>query len=75
MKEYELIALTLVGFLESCKEEQLKMMSNIKYQNINVSQNFGLDEAKILRKAIKLYRTHNSNPTISTMITSYLNSK
>ena len=75
MEEYDLTVLVLVAFLESCKEEHLMYLKNSTYSNINVAKKFGLDEAKIFKKAIKSYRTPNSNPAISNMIVNYFNSK
>lgn len=75
MGEFDLLVFTFIGFLETCKDDQLKTFGKMNYSNLNLAQKFSLDEAKILKRAIKLYRSSNSNPVISNMIINYFNSK
>lgn len=76
MGESELLVFTLIGFLETCKDEQLRLLQkDLNYSNLNMVLKFGVDEAKILKKAIKYYKNFHSNQNISNMIINYFNSK
>lgn len=72
MKEYEMLVLVLLSFLESCKKEQLESLKTIDYSQFGlIHTNFCLDECKILKRAAKYYRNFNPNPQVSDLIVKY----
>lgn len=77
MTENDLMIFTLVSFFESCKEDHLKQIKNLNdHLKINATiHKFGLDEAKILKTAIKYYKNIHSNTNISQSIINYFNKK
>lgn len=76
MDENEFLVFMLIGFLETCKEEHLKTLLTLTYSNLGLVQKFALDESKIVKRAIKFYKSfRSSNQLISNMIVNYFNTK
>ena len=75
MEETELLVYALVGFLENCKEDNIKQLKGLSYANMNAAQKFGIDQAKILKTATKHYKILHSNPSMLNLILNYFNSK
>jgi hypothetical protein len=67
--------LTLISFMENCKEDHLIKIKSLDILKINTIQKFGLDEAKILKTAAKYYKSLHSNSLTSQLIVNYINSK
>lgn len=67
---------TLVSFLENCKEDHLKQLKTMNFLKMNIIQKFQMDEAKILKGAVKYYKNFHSNALTSQLIINYFqNSK
>jgi hypothetical protein len=71
VEETEMLVFILISFLENCKEEQLKQIMNVT----KFSKLVSLDEAKILKNAVKYYKAFHANTQLSSLILNYFNSK
>ena len=74
--ENDLMILTLISFMENCKEDHLMKIKNLDiFKMTNTIQKFGLDEAKILKTAAKYYKNLHPNSSTSQLIVNYINTK
>ncbi len=76
MGEFDLLVYTLISYLESFKEDQFKLLNDVRLENLKQIRKINLiDESKIFKRAIKYYRqTHatNSNSNVFNLIINYL---
>lgn len=70
MEETEILVFILISFLESCKDEQLKLVSDPNFTTL-----VSIDEAKLLKNAMKNYKGFHSNTQLTNLILNYFNSK
>ena len=74
MEETEMLVFTLISFIESCKEEQLKLINQVDFKTIPRIKLLVVDECKILKTTVKYYKSCHSSPSLPTSILNYLNS-
>lgn len=74
MEETEILVFTLISFIENCKEEQLKLITQVDFNTISKVKICGVDEVKILKSTMKYYKTCHSNPSLTNSILNYFNS-
>jgi hypothetical protein len=79
MGECDLLAFTLLSYLESCREEHLKLLRSCRYSEVRAAQKrIAIDESKVLKRAAKHYKSlehHSINPAVFNLIQNYFNTK